>query len=151
MRDIELLKEMEQMLREGASYLDMAKRFDKTKCAIAGLVYRYFRDFDSKKINPHITEEKRKTKKESKRTEKAPRLSLNPELLKNALEYEHCAKHPDPRFLSDGYCRAILGQPKDMTCCGHKTQPGKVYCDRHWKLHHHAEPPRRISFTGVFK
>lgn len=43
-------------------------------------------------------------------------------------------KFPDPRFMSDGYCREIIGDPFNMTCCGEPTAPGEVYCERHKQI-----------------
>ena len=40
-------------------------------------------------------------------------------------------KWPDPRFLSNGFCRAIIGDPRNMQCCGEKVALGCTYCKKH--------------------
>ena len=44
------------------------------------------------------------------------------------------ATFPDPRFMSDGYCREIIGDPKNLTCCGEPTEPGEIYCADHKRI-----------------
>ena len=50
-------------------------------------------------------------------------------------------RFPDPRFLSNGFCRAIIGNPRDMLCCGRSTLSGSVYCSEHHEIH--TEKPRK--------
>ena len=48
-------------------------------------------------------------------------------------------KFPDPRFMANGYCRNIIGEPVNLECCGLPTSEGHVYCIEHERLFYKTE------------
>lgn len=125
------LAELRKLLKEGKTYAAIGDCFGKTRGAIASAVRRYY----------YMIEDKRQKSKPAEEAEKKAVSARLAPILQGPLpvkryleEQESGIKYPDPRFLSDGYCRAIIGDPKGLTCCGERTKGARVYCDTH-----HAE------------
>jgi len=63
---------------------------------------------------------------------------------------EMSIKHPDSRFLSDGFCRNILGNPRAMECCGETTEAGHIYCKSHEAKNYDKKRKPRMIKPDVF-
>lgn len=132
------LKKLKKLLDEGKTYSQIGKALGKTKGAIASAVRRYY----YRKPDPRRVETCEDAARAAEVAERLAPLLHGALSAREFIETPPAAgiKYPDPRFLSDGYCRAILGDARDMVCCGERTRDGRVYCDAHHEKYN--ETPR---------
>lgn len=125
------LKRLKKLLDEGKTYSQIGKVFGKTKGAVASAIRRYYYE----KPDPCRVKSPEVVEAQEVSERLAPLLYGGLSARSFIEAPDKGVKYPDPKFLSDGFCRAILGDPRDMTCCGEKTREGRVYCDAHHALY----------------
>jgi hypothetical protein len=105
----EVISKIKSFLEAGMSYSDIAIAMKMTRCQIAGIKHRY--------INGHF-QRKEKPKVEKQTVDRV--INLNKKTRKLPIEkpiIHKPAKFPDERFMANGYCRAIIGEPRELTAC----------------------------------
>ena len=144
------LAELRKQLHEGKTYSVIGEYFGKTRGAIASAVRRYYYMIEDKRKKSKPTDEQEKKEVE----ERLAPLLFGPLPVKRYLEQQEVGvKYPDPRFLSDGYCRAIVGDPRGLTCCGKITKGTRVYCDDHHAEYNEKPKDERAleRFARIYK
>ena len=144
-----LLEEIQNLIFEGRSYNEIGTYLGKTKCAVAGIIYRYFRHVDRNKIIRSAYLKPIAEKPKPVVEEKKPTTEAVIKKAKKQIEtFERSIRYPDPRFMTDGLCRAVIGKPRDLICCGNKVKEGKVYCEKHWREYCVVPtPPKKVFPT----
>ena len=58
-------------------------------------------------------------------------------------------RHPDPRYMHDGFCRNVVGVPAALECCGSETEPGHVYCKNCEQINFVKSKPRHDKANNL--
>ena len=133
------IKTLVKARSEGVTYSKLAVFFGKSRNAIASAVQHYC----LKKVPP----QKKKVQAVEADIAGDGNAQLAP-LISGALTVKRmlaesnkdAVSYPDPRFLTNGYCRAIIGDPKALVCCGKRIDVLQTYCAEHKALY--CEKPR---------
>lgn len=110
---------------EQKSYSEISEEMNITIGQVAGAVRTYISLKKKRSDAPRQAYTKKEMKTESQRLGDLTAKEILEKIVSNSIAY------PDPRFMSNGYCRAVIGSPKDLICCGARTKMGAVYCKAH--------------------
>lgn len=128
------VKNLRRLREEKASYSKIAKVFGKSRGAIASAVRQYC----GKKMPQKAIGRKEDGFKNASNI--LPLLAGACTAKKFLKENQNIIAYPDPRFLSNGYCRAIIGDPRNMCCCGRPTKIEQSFCTEHQKVYYNLTP-----------
>lgn len=114
-----------------------------TKGAVSGASWKYIYKY---KKHPKKLLEKSPKEPPAKRVyvRKKDCIPMMPEI---PLDHEPIA-WPDSRYMSDGWCRSVVGSPSALKCCGAKTNAGHVYCKSH-ELVFYQQPKIAVDTTNT--
>lgn len=147
----ENIKALIKARSEGVSYSKLATFFGKSRNAIASAVRHYC----LKKVAPQKTAQDVEAEVAGDGEAQLAPLISGALTVKRMLteNRKDTVSYPDPRFLTKGYCRAIIGDPKDLVCCGKRISSLQIYCAEHKALYYEKprDPCQIERLAKVFK